>query len=167
MNKLAVIACISALGSTAQADSAVTACLTPARDISQVTEALESQGWAIQNLKTLDAQTIDHLAWMRVVKFLKTGDGGESIATIFDLQRKSVQGYARKIDLATSKTRVLSNDGNTAFISWRISPMGPYELDCSFTGAATDPTDKIRVTDLPEAGLSVTETSLGYFEEDL
>jgi hypothetical protein len=167
MKKLAVIACISALGTTAQADSAVTACLTPARDIAQVTDALEASGWALQNLKTLDAHTIDHLAWMRVVTFLESGDGGETVQTIFELQRKAVLGYARKIDLATSKTRVLSNDGNTAFISWRISPMGPYELDCAFTGSTTEQSDNIRITELDEADLTITETALGYSEGDL
>jgi hypothetical protein len=167
MKRLAVIACISALGSTAQADSAVTACLMPAGDIEQVTDALETTGWSIQNLKTLDAQTIDHLAWMRVVQFLKTGDGGETVQTIFGIQRKAVQGLARKVDLATSKTRVMTNDGNTAFISWRISPMGPYELDCAFTGTAPETAQNIRVTELAEAGLTVTETSLGYTAGDL
>lgn len=167
MRVLAVIASVCTLGTTAQADSAVTACLTPAAGIEQVTDALEASGWAVQNLKTLDAKTLDHLAWMRVVQFLKTGDGGESLQTIFDIQRKAVTGLGRKVDLSTSKTRVMSNDGNTAFISWRISPMGPYELDCAFTGTAPETAQNIRVTELAEAGLTVTETSFGYNAGDL
>lgn len=167
MKGLAVIASVCTLGTTAQADSAVTACLTPAADIEQVTKSLELAGWSVQNIKTLDAQTLDHLAWIRVARFLQSGDGGESLATLYDIQRKAVTGLGRKVDLSTSKTRVLSNDGNTAFVSWRISPMGPYELDCAFTGAAPDETDNIRVTVLDEAEVVVTETALGYTAGDL
>ncbi|MEP5762789.1 MAG: hypothetical protein ABJ327_26410 [Litoreibacter sp.] len=166
-------------------------CQMPAAQIEIITNALAQEGWSVQDLSALGPTTIDHLAWMRAADYLTGDSAGEKIEDIVELQRKTVLGLARKLDLNTSHTRVMTlskdNDQKTVLINWQKPLVGPLEVRCTFSSfdmtvpssaenapvARRDPNENgVTMTHLNSSILNapfnlITETYFSFTTEDL
>lgn len=112
-------------------------CFNDAPQIETITDAMSARGWQQADLTKLDDRTIDHIAWTRMRLYLAGDQGGESIKNLLEIQRKTARGLHRKLDLETSKTRVMTRVQNglqeTAVILWLVPAIGVSSVTCQFT----------------------------------
>ncbi|WP_055083302.1 hypothetical protein [Jannaschia donghaensis] len=116
--------------SLAHSQEAPTACLTPAADTDTTLAALATQGWTALPDSTLPQDVADRLVWLYVAHYTTGDTGGEALASIVDLQSRTIKGLARKRDIPTSKTRFLTRHEGAMILFWRAPVPGRFELQC-------------------------------------
>ena len=141
MKRLAAIACmctaLAAPSLAAQQLIDAEDCFKDAPQIETITNAMTDRGWQQADLASLDERTVEHIAWTRMRLYLGGDQGGESVENLLDIQRKTARGLHRKLDLDTSKTRVMTRVQNglqeTALILWLAPVVGVTSVTCQFT----------------------------------
>lgn len=117
-------------------------CLTEAAEVEVITDGLQQAGWTLRDIKTLDEVTLSHLAWLRVASYLTTDTGGVTLPELLKLQLKTVKGIARKLDLPTGKTRVLTREHDatqdTVLVLWQKPLVAKPNITCQFVQTTTD-----------------------------
>ncbi|GFE63253.1 hypothetical protein [Litoreibacter roseus] len=115
-------------------DATIAACHTKAAAVEDAVAALSGEGWAVVDERPLPEIVAEQLVWPQLV-FYFTGDtGGETLQAILDLQRKTVAGFARKVDIDQSKTRILTrtteDQPETLLLAWQAPTPNMRLITC-------------------------------------
>ena len=89
----------------AQVPDVLTTCLNPSDTVERTVETLTSQGWAVATHP--DQETLTAIAWTSVPMYMVGDSGGASLSEVLAIKLKTAKGLARKVDLPSSKTRIL------------------------------------------------------------
>ena len=117
---------------TPAAADIATACAGTSTFPDAVTQ-LESEGWTVLTRDSdLTEAQVDALAWTLMTGYLAGDDGGEDIATLLDLQRRSAPGLLARRDTDTTKSRVLTDDDSVLTIVQTRTLPGRVERICRF-----------------------------------
>ncbi|UWQ18029.1 hypothetical protein [Jannaschia sp. M317] len=144
---IALTLALTLSGGLVRAAEVPDACLIPATDLDMTLAGLERAGWQVVPGGTLPPEVAELLVWSYATQYLTGDSGGEPLDSILTLQRRTVEGLARKRDIPTSKTRLLQRDGAALAVFWRVPEAGMMELQCR--GA------------MLEAGADVPDTVIG------
>jgi hypothetical protein len=123
----------------AQADSRLSSltglCLTPAAKMETLVSGLEAQGWSISD--PASEGLIDAMAWNLSVRYLAGDSGGETLASIYDLQLRTARGFAAKKDIPGSMARFLTQGENAMMVLWRTdNTTNLTEIECRVSAGA-------------------------------
>ncbi|MEM6727150.1 MAG: hypothetical protein AAF618_01505 [Pseudomonadota bacterium] len=148
MKKFA-LAAILCLGTAAHAQSAPEACLADERDFEALLASLEAEGWsAIPPGEAIPETAVESIALARTIFYATTDRGGASLEQIMDLQRRTVPGFARRVDTDLTKVRVLTRGDEAMVMHWTLPQAGRWgitEVICriaSSEGEAATGTDE-------------------------
>lgn len=135
-----IFAATTAHGQTlTEMSGSMEACHAPAKDISQTTVALAGQGWVLVEGDPAP-EIVELLIWPQIA-FYATGDtGGEAMSSLAALQRKTVAGFAKKVDIPTSKTRIMHRqigaDREAVLVFWLQDTPTETQIICRFALSA-------------------------------
>ena len=118
------------------------ACLDAGGDLAATLAALEAEGWAPVDLAApLPEPVAASALWPFAAVYLAADTGGASLAEIMAMQRRAVEGLARKRDLPGARTRLLARDAPAGVETVLLTVVqvlpGMAELSCRF--ALADP----------------------------
>ncbi|MEO1796139.1 MAG: hypothetical protein AAFR53_03885 [Pseudomonadota bacterium] len=143
--KTRVFAAILALATTAStaavaAQTAPEACLADERDFNLLMTSLEAEGWtAIMPGEPIPEAATESIALARTVFYATTDRGGASLDQIMDLQRRTVPGFARRVDTDLAKVRVLTRGDDAMTLNWSQPQAGKWgivEVICRIASSA-------------------------------
>lgn len=143
-----------------EVSGSIDACHTPAAQVEEIVKGLSSDGWMLLPAGKMPTDVVELLIWPQIV-FYTTGDtGGAELASLADIQRKTVAGFARKKDIPQSKTRILTRkqgaQAEAAMVLWQQPVPHQTIVICRF--ALSDST--VAVTNTPSFGTAhMTDTS--------
>ncbi|SDZ42308.1 hypothetical protein SAMN05444004_11416 [Jannaschia faecimaris] len=115
---------------TAFAGLAPAACLVPTNSIDTAVDALTIEGWRVLPDGPLPEVVGDQLVWLYVAYYMTGDTGGETLSSILELQRRTVEGLARKRDITGSKTRLMTSDAGAMIVFWREPDQDHIEYQC-------------------------------------
>ena len=135
--------CAALLATAASAQNPPGACTTDERDFEALLASLRSEGWTVVPPgEALPERAVESIALARTV-FYATGDrGGSTLPEIMDLQRRTVPGYARRVDTDLARQRVLTRGDEAMTLNWSLpqqSRPGIVEVICRIASAEGRP----------------------------
>ncbi|MEL6551789.1 MAG: hypothetical protein AAFQ54_16225 [Pseudomonadota bacterium] len=113
----------------AHAQSAPEACLADERDFNVLMTSLEGEGWsAIMPGDPIPEDAVESIALARTIFYATTDRGGASLDQIMELQRRTVPGFARRVDTDLTKVRVLTRDDEAMTLHWTFPQAGRWDI---------------------------------------
>ncbi|WGH80091.1 hypothetical protein [Jannaschia ovalis] len=157
---IAATALAGALALPARAD-APEACLSPADDIGALVAALEAEGWTALPQGDLPPEAADRLAWPFVAAYVLSDSGGQTIAQLYELQRRTVEGLTRRRDVPGSAIRLLTRSDGAMMVTVR-DVAGGVELRCrvALDGGARAPVTFLAEIPRRGEGIEIVTTRL-------
>lgn len=125
----AVLCAVALLGTSATAQSAPEACLADERDFDVLMASLQNEGWtSINPGDPIPEAAAESIALARMVFYATTDRGGASLDQIMDLQRRTVPGFARRVDTDVTKVRVLTRGDYAMTLHWTYPQAGLWDI---------------------------------------
>ncbi|MEL6916065.1 MAG: hypothetical protein AAFP13_16335 [Pseudomonadota bacterium] len=135
----ATLLALSLASSGAAARSAPEACLADERDFNLLMTSLEAEGWsAIMPGEPIPEDAVESIALARTIFYATTDRGGASLDQIMALQRRTVPGFARRVDTDLTKVRVLTRGDEAMTLHWTFPQAGRWgivEVICRIASA--------------------------------
>ena len=126
---ISTILAATLLAAPAAAQEAPAACTADERDFDALMASLEGEGWAaIPSGEALPDDVVERIALARTVFYATSDRGGETLGQIMDLQRRTVPGYARRVDTDLAKQRVLTRGDAAMTFNWGMPQQGRLDI---------------------------------------
>ena len=151
-----LLAALALLAAPLSAQEAPSACTADERDFDALMASLEAEGWtALEPGAALPEAVVERIALARTVFYATTDRGGRTVPEIMDLQRRTVPGYARRVDTDLAKQRVLTRGDAAMTLNWGMPQQGRLDIVEVIGRVAT-----------PE-GTPATGTEAGFAADDM
>ncbi|MEL7301981.1 MAG: hypothetical protein AAFM92_16505 [Pseudomonadota bacterium] len=125
----ALFALSTAAATSAAAQTAPAACLADERDFDALMASLDAEGWsAIAPGAAIPEEAVESIALARTIFYATTDRGGASLDQIMELQRRTVPGFARRVDTDLTKVRVLTRGDEAMTLHWTFPQAGRWDI---------------------------------------